>query len=720
VILYLLAIGFVSILGQVVVLRELNVAFYGVELIYILAIGVWLLSTAIGALIGRRAYVPSVVTVKYLFVAFALLLPADVAFIRYVRILFGGIPGSYLPFGLQLIAIAIALLPLGILLGLLFQWAAKLYIGKERTLALAYAIESAGGLLGGLSSTILLKVGIQNFTITILCGLSAVIILLFPFRAFRSRVGYVATFVSIALLTVLIQSGQLDRGMTRATHATLVDTGDSPYSRITVTRQADQIVVFENDALAFETQSTAAEELVHLAAIQRNPPKDVLILGGGLDGTILEVLKYSPEKIDYVELKPLLLRMAEEHLPDEYRAILASDVVTVHLADPRRFVADADTYDLILVGMPDPTSGQANRFHTREFFEQCAHILNPDGVLAFRLRSSENIWTQFVTYRNTSIHRALDDAFRDVVLLPGVSNVVIASHRLLERHPSVLAETFTSRNIPTRLVTPEYIDYLYNNDRFFEIAARLESATVPPNTDVRPVCYRYSTMIWLSKFIPTMINWDIGISDRNMRDRAPWYGGIFIVICGLFLMARRRARLRRAFLVGVAGFIGMVVETIFILHYQVKTGVLFQNIGILLMAFMAGLAVGSWAVLKTARTPSSGLATINRTAGYGLLAGFVILNLIFIGLLNTGYSSDLFTMSLFMFLAGFLVSGVLAYASLAGVSEQKIVVSPLYAADLLGGCVGSLLASLFFIPFLGMAESAALMAVLAVLAMLLI
>ena len=50
----LLAIGLISILGQVVLLRELNVSFYGVELIYLLALGIWLFWTAVGAVIGRR------------------------------------------------------------------------------------------------------------------------------------------------------------------------------------------------------------------------------------------------------------------------------------------------------------------------------------------------------------------------------------------------------------------------------------------------------------------------------------------------------------------------------------------------------------------------------------------------------------------------------------------------------------------------------------------
>jgi hypothetical protein len=36
----LFIIGLISILGQVVLLRELNVALYGVELFYILALGV--------------------------------------------------------------------------------------------------------------------------------------------------------------------------------------------------------------------------------------------------------------------------------------------------------------------------------------------------------------------------------------------------------------------------------------------------------------------------------------------------------------------------------------------------------------------------------------------------------------------------------------------------------------------------------------------------------
>ena len=52
--------------------------------------------------------------------------------------------------------------------------------------------------------------------------------------------------------------------------------------------------------------------------------------------------------------------------------------------------------------------------------------------------------------------------------------------------------------------------------------------------------------------------------------------------------------------------------------------------------------------------------------------------------------------------AGFLVAGVFSYASLHEMADQKKIISPLYSADLLGGCLGSLLGSLVLIPLLGM------------------
>ena len=92
--LYLLVIGLVSILGQAALLRELTVAFYGIDLIYTLALGVWLVWTALGAMIGRRKLNPSLGVLRGLFFLFAFFLSTEVVFIRAIRTLFFETPGA--------------------------------------------------------------------------------------------------------------------------------------------------------------------------------------------------------------------------------------------------------------------------------------------------------------------------------------------------------------------------------------------------------------------------------------------------------------------------------------------------------------------------------------------------------------------------------------------------------------------------------------------------
>jgi predicted membrane-bound spermidine synthase len=280
---YLFAIGFVGILGQVVLLRELSVASYGIELIYILAIGIWLFSSACGAMISRRAFHPSLGRLNILFILFSLLLPLDIAFVRSARLLFSGTFGAYLPLHTQIAVLSASILPLGLLLGLLFQWAAKLYIQDGRSLALAYGIESLGGLAGGICATLFLKFGFQNFCIGLICSLTAAGA---TFLSGKERdVRWIRTAASILagiLLLLIWKAPGLDFLMTAWTHPHLIATQDSQYSRITVTLQDGQVSIFEDDALLFDTDGTRAEELVHIAALQHPKPQRILVLGGGI------------------------------------------------------------------------------------------------------------------------------------------------------------------------------------------------------------------------------------------------------------------------------------------------------------------------------------------------------------------------------------------------------------------------------------------------------
>ena len=141
------------------------------------------------------------------------------------------------------------------------------------------------------------------------------------------------------------------------------------------------------------------------------------------------------------------------------------------------------------------------------------------------------------------------------------------------------------------------------------------------------------------------------------------------------------------------------------------------DIGILLMGFMAGLALGAlatdrWFAARARRPP----------LWYGclLIAGFALFCLVIGAGIRYGSITGLAEIAGLLLITGFLVAAAFAYASLEGASDQREVVAPLYAADLIGGCLGSLACSLLLLPVAGLVVTAVAMAPLVLLAALLL
>ncbi len=700
--LWLVAVGFVSMLGQVVLLRELLVAYFGSELILLLSVGVLLLASSLGVMGARRLGRPSGAHVRGAFLALALLLPLLVIFVRAVRLLFGGTPGAYLPIPQQALGLLLALLPFGVVTGALFQRAAVLYVARGRTLARAYAVESAGGLVGGALATASVMAGVQNLTLSLACALAAVVAGSLPRKGERpGRLAPLAGVLGVVLLVGLAFSSPLDLRLSALNHPALLAARDTPYGRVVVESSLGQVVIFENDALAVESQGTTAEEFVHLAALEVADLRQVLVLGGCAEGLVGEVLKHRPVRVDAVELDGTMLALVLPRLPPETRAPLRDPSVRLIVSDPRAFMKRAGTYDLLLVAMPEPASGQANRYYTREFFALCRGHLDTGGVLALRLPAAENLWSPALALRTASIHRALRGVFADVLVLPGTTSVVLASDGKLARDPEVLSDRWRQRGVQGRLVSPEYIRYLLTNDRLAQIAGILAKTRVPENTDARPACYAYTLLLWLSRFYP-----GAGLVGWSGRDLSPaWLLLPALVWGAVALAARRSAASRRVLFVGVAGFAGMVLEGAILLAYQTAHGVLYQDLGLLLTCFMGGLCAGALAV---EHLWGKGEAVSRRVMGASLMAALAGLGLICAGLFHAGLLAELIGTGALLFAAGALTGGPFAYAGLCSGEGQRMAVAPLYAADLLGGCIGSIAGGLCLMPLLGMAQSSLL------------
>jgi spermidine synthase len=711
--------GLISLLGQIVLLRELNVALYGIELIYLIGLGIWMLLTALGALIGSRN--PSAGRTAVLFLCVALFIPLGVVFLRANRLLMDGVAGAYLPFLPQMAVLVIALLPSGLISGMMFREAAALYAERGRTLAGAYGIESAGSLAGGVLATICLRYGVQNLPLAVACGLVAAAASLFFFREKGIRTGRViATLLVAFLIAILHQAPSLDRRMTAWNHPGLLVTSDSPYGRITATAQSGQVSVFTNDALAFESGGTEAELFANLAALQHPEPRRILLLGGGWDGTLRELLRHRPVRIDAVTFELDQITLLRRHLPADIRMSLTDSAVRLTRADPRHFLKNRGfAWDLILIGMPEPSSGETNRFYTQDFFAQCAARLHPGGIVALRLPAAENFWTPPAIRRTASVYRALASVFPEVLVLPGAMTVMTASAAPLPRSPEVLTDRLQERGLQTRLISKPYIRYLFTNDRFTDVERRLKKMDTPENTDIRPVCYTYAAISWLSRFFPSLALAELtGIEgDGKGVGKVGWGLGIGLAL--LFLGSHLWPTCQRGFLAAVAGFLGIVTESVLLLAYQAKEGVLYQEIGLLLAAFMAGLALGA-PVLRDLILGTGVKKKRTRGWGYALLAGFSLLGFTATGIVTGGAAGGLLMTAVLLAAAGFLVGGLFAYAGLRGVREQKKVIGPLYAADLIGGCLGALCGSLVLIPLLGLAGTLKGIILLSALAILLI
>lgn len=681
----LVAVGFLSMVVQVALLRELAVASFGVELAYLLGVGVWLVAGAAGATAGGLRIGADARGIGFAFLALGAIILPEIAFLRGARPLFGGVPGAYLPPARQLAVALTGLAPAGALLGWIFRRAAQRGVDEGRTPAAAYGWESAGGAVGSVIATGSLQLGMSNLLLAAGATLAAA---LYTAR-FRGSRGAALGLLALASW-VFWNADALDRRMTGWTHPDIEASRDTPYGRVTVTHDRGLTAFFINDAFDYDTEGDDAEPFAHVPALQLPTGARMLVLGGGIAGLLPDLLKHAPSQLDFVESDRALHETLLRHLPPGSSRMFESKPVRVVFADPRRFLEDAARYDLILVATSEPASGGSNRFFTIEFFRLCASHLSPGGVMALRLPSSETVWTPGLLQRNGSVWSALDASFRDVLVLPGGTDLLLASRGRLVRDPAPLSERLRERRIAARVTSAEYLAWLLTNDRVARVGRMLAAAKVPPNSDSKPIGYQQTTMLWLGMLLPSG-----EISDGAIRILAWVTAGL--AATGL-LASRVLPGGRRLAIAALGGLGGMVAESVVLLRFQADSGALYGQLGLLLTSFMGGLAAGAFAFDRLADSTEKGA----RRRGGLLLASFAALEALIAGAGESGAPAfGLGFSAALLFSAGALSAALFAHASRMPAGGRKPALSGIYAADLLGGCLGSLLAGLVLIPLFG-------------------
>jgi len=488
----------------------------------------------------------------------------------------------------------------------------------------------------------------------------------------------------------------------------LVENRDTRYGNIATVRRFEQVGLYESGLLMFSWPDRAsAEELVHYALLEHHGPGRLLLIGGGVAGALGEALKYPDLRVDYVELDPELIDCARRHLDDAASEALDSPRVEIHFLDGRLFVQRTDRrYDVVVVDLPDPLTAQINRFYTVGFFREIERLLEPGGLLAFRVTSAENYIGDELADFLSGLRRSLEEVFAQVVVLPGHSALFFASSRegRLTADPRILTDRLLERGLRNQFVSEHLIPFRLTGERISYLEERLAQGKGEINTDLRPVCYFYNMVLWSTRF---------GAAEQSVlsaltRLRGGWAAAAVALVFSPFILAvaGRRGRTSAALLGAIfaMGFSEIGMEIVMILAFQVFCGYVYSKIGMVMAAFMAGLAVGAWAAYRFSRSTGLGrIAAVQATMAALALLGLVAL----VGFESAGAGApavEAFTI-LFLLAAG-AVGGlqfVLAnglYLRLRGEGADQAIGAG-YGIDLLGSALGAVLVSAVLIPISG-------------------
>jgi spermidine synthase len=712
-------------IGQVLILRELLVLAQGQELKLALGLWCWLLWVGLGSLAGGRVQPTGagLGLLGGLLAGLGLLLPATVLACRALPTLAHLPLGQSLPLGLTFLLFLALLAPFGLVSGYFFPAAVRVLSGAapQEAAGRVYFLETLGAALGVALLQLFLVGRFANLSLALATGL---FLALAPWLLARPRTAAARVAITVNLLVLAAAVGfapRLDlasRGWEWPGRQ-VIATADSPYALLSAAREAEQVSFFANNLWLFTyPDPQTAEPQVQLGLLEHACPQRVLLLGGGVAGLGTEILKTaSVTSLTYVELDPFLVKLAEKLVPAA--ADLEKDP-RVHLVyqDGRRYLATTgDRYDVILMALPEPTNAQLNRFYTREFFRLAASRLAPGGVFSFALTGAETSLSPLRAAYLAMAYHTLGRVFPEVAAFPGgqVRFFASTSPGVLVTDPEVLVQRLKSRRLALQYVREYYLlqDLSPWRQQYLDQILRQQPAEI--NTDLNPRCYFYDLVL-------SAVQEGLGVKEVyfGLQDLPP--GGFWAVLALATLAAglgtRRRPGPHFLYQVVVMGLGTMALEILVLVLYQISQGSLYQQLGLLIAAFMAGMAGGSAAGSRWAGRAWAGPRLLA-----GLQTGLAALALGLVLWLKWGAAlpaapgewGSRAGYLLVLAAAGFGGGGVFAVSAALwtkAAPQARGQGGRLYAADLLGATVGTLGISLLVLPVWGIVPALGLVAFL--------
>ncbi len=784
-----LTYGLFCQVGQALLFRELFTIFQGNELSFGIIFSVWLLWTGWGSRWQARR-IETGYSSKALLgqgIAVALLLPLTLGAVRLLRgilpVPFGGMLSLFDILSISLLVMS----PVCFLIGSLFvllarSWREAVQGTDTRIGGKTYIAESVGTAIGGLGFSLFLVHLGSPFQIALGSSLLLGIALLFLYKGSAIRI-----FPSLSPLQAALQ-GTACIALTglglwlvhRADDLSLkwqwtVGNPDaqvlgyksSRYGLLTVTKREKQVSVYQSGQILFTMaapdleeqgkrihaeEQTAFEEqsalqFAHLSLLQHPSPQKVLLIGGGLRGTLRGILSHPISYLDYVELDPALLDLVVPYAPEKTQRALQDPRVHLYLGDGRQFLRSSSLqYDCIVLDLPDPTTATLNRFYTVEFFALAASRLSRDGVLSFYSTSTPELRGTAIANRNATLYHTLRAVFPRVLAVGEHTLYFFAtlSAEGIPQSPHILIERFQHRILNAEGISPFFLENLYlegpllrTNWILHSHGREARSAFFPPqrgplilppleeqkatvllpvqeqyfiNSDFRPIGYFHSLHFWSS-----LTRQDQSRFLSFLLPIKPFWGipALFLPFLILFLLHLRgfllkinfqNLPLRYAitFCVFTTGISTMSMQVALLFAFQTQYGFVYEMIGFITALFMIGLALGTSLSQKYMKELTSLSALARIQFGLGIFATLIGIILPHV----SGSPAWVFVgFSLLTLFSGGLNGADFPLAAASLFKIQKTVdraTGFVYGAELWGACLGGLVAGIVLAPILGL------------------
>jgi len=712
------SLGVSAFVTQLTLMRELLSAFSGNELIFGIVLGNWLLLTGLGSALGRTASrLKSPLAVLVAGQILVAVLPlADVFLLRAVRnVVF--VRGAEVGITETVVACLVLLAPYCLTTGYLLTAACLILAAKhagpnlplplgegrgegsatehhdapspnlsqrERSrqdsdsIGQVYFLDNVGSVLGGLLFSFVLIHLFDHFGVLYFPAfLNLLFAGLVAWWSGSRMLAALAAAAAVALVG-LMAACNLDQRTTAIQYAPqhVVYHGHSPYGDLVVTESAGQLSFLENGVPLFSSHSPEeAEETVHYAMAQRPQARRVLLISGGVSGTAREILKYRTAAVDYVELDPLILRVAQRYLPES----LADPRIEVINTDGRLLIKQAQRrYDVVIVDVPAPSTSQLNRFYTREFFAEVKRVLQPGGVLSFSLGTYEDYLSKELADLIAVAQRTLKSVFANVLILPGGRVFFLASDGELTTE---VAPRLEQAGIATRRVNRHYLRGMFIPSRLEDVARAIRD-DAPLNEDFSPILYYYHLRYWISHF-----RYRFGMLQAGL-----------LALLGVYLVRMRPVPLA----IFAGGFAASALEVVLLMALQILYGCLYYQVGLIVTMFMLGLGIGSFTMnrwlTRFARKHLMWLALAIALYGVCLPPVLGVLGRASGGVAMWAAQAAIPLLTLLLAVLVGLEFPLAGKVSFAGVSSTA---AQLYTADFVGAAVGALLVSTLLIPVMG-------------------